>query len=57
VGLGVHPETAAGLRFRDLLGLVNQKIAATVDQVVWMAAGLPLTLKDARPHERPHEVS
>jgi adenosylcobinamide kinase/adenosylcobinamide-phosphate guanylyltransferase len=57
VGLGVHPETAAGLRFRDLLGLVNQKIAGAVDQVVWMAAGLPLTLKDAGAHERPPEAS
>ncbi len=45
VGLGVHPETASGIRFRDLLGLVNQQIAAAVDRVVWMTAGLPLTLK------------
>ncbi len=56
VGLGVHPETAVGLRFRDLLGLVNQEIAAAADQVIWMAAGLPLTLKDQRPHERPLEA-
>ncbi len=50
VGLGVHPETADGLRFRDLLGLVNHKIAAGADQVVWLAAGLPLTLKDRTAH-------
>lgn len=56
VGLGVHPETAVGLRFRDLLGLVNQEIAAAADQVIWMAAGLPATLKDQRPHERPLEA-
>lgn len=45
VGEGVHPETADGLRFRDLLGLVNQRIAAATDQVTLMVAGLPLTIK------------
>jgi adenosylcobinamide kinase / adenosylcobinamide-phosphate guanylyltransferase len=45
VGEGVHPETAIGLRFRDLLGIVNQRLAAVCDSVVLMVAGLPLTLK------------
>jgi adenosylcobinamide kinase/adenosylcobinamide-phosphate guanylyltransferase len=45
VGAGVHPETAVGLRFRDLLGIVNQRLAAACDRVVFMAAGLALTLK------------
>jgi len=48
VGLGVHPPTGAGLRFRDVLGLVNQRVAAACDQVVLLVAGLPLTLKDTR---------
>jgi adenosylcobinamide kinase/adenosylcobinamide-phosphate guanylyltransferase len=48
VGAGVHPETAAGLRFRDLLGMVNQRLAAAADRVVLMVAGLPLTIKDVR---------
>ncbi len=46
VGEGVHPETAAGLRFRDLLGTVNQRLAAACERVVLMVAGLPLTIKD-----------
>ena len=50
VGLGVHPETAMGLRFRDLLGAVNQRLAAAADRVVMMVAGLPLIVKDAQ-HE------
>jgi adenosylcobinamide kinase/adenosylcobinamide-phosphate guanylyltransferase len=45
VGEGVHPETAIGLRFRDLLGIANQRLAAACDTVVLMVAGLPLTLK------------
>jgi adenosylcobinamide kinase / adenosylcobinamide-phosphate guanylyltransferase len=45
VGEGVHPETAQGLRFRDLLGLVNQRLAAVCDHVTLMVAGLPLTIK------------
>ena len=49
VGEGVHPETEAGLRFRDLLGSVNQRLAAACDRVVLMVAGLPLTLKAPSP--------
>ena len=45
VGEGVHPETAAGLRFRDLLGGVNQRVAAACETVVLMVAGIPLTIK------------
>jgi adenosylcobinamide kinase / adenosylcobinamide-phosphate guanylyltransferase len=45
VGEGVHPETAMGLRFRDLLGRVNQRVAAVCDTVVLMVAGVPLTVK------------
>jgi adenosylcobinamide kinase/adenosylcobinamide-phosphate guanylyltransferase len=46
VGEGVHPETAAGLRFRDLLGSVNQRVAAVCDRVILMVAGQPLTVKE-----------
>ncbi|HYY05752.1 MAG TPA: bifunctional adenosylcobinamide kinase/adenosylcobinamide-phosphate guanylyltransferase [Candidatus Limnocylindria bacterium] len=49
VGAGVHPETATGLRFRDLLGIVNQKVATACDRVVLMVAGVPLTIKSAAP--------
>jgi adenosylcobinamide kinase / adenosylcobinamide-phosphate guanylyltransferase len=49
VGLGVHPATEDGRHFRDLLGAVNQRVAAAVDRVVLMVAGLPVTVKDRRP--------
>jgi adenosylcobinamide kinase/adenosylcobinamide-phosphate guanylyltransferase len=45
VGLGIVPDNALARRFRDLQGLLNQRIAARADRVVLMVAGLPLTLK------------
>jgi adenosylcobinamide kinase/adenosylcobinamide-phosphate guanylyltransferase len=57
VGQGVHPETAAGLRFRDLLGLVNQRVAAACDQVTLMIAGLPVTVKPPPSPPPPHELA
>ena len=49
VGSGVHPPTVDGMRFRDVLGLVNQRVAAAAHRVVLMVAGLPHLLKDAPP--------
>jgi adenosylcobinamide kinase / adenosylcobinamide-phosphate guanylyltransferase len=49
VGEGVHPATRDGLRFRDLLGLVNQRVAAAADRVTLMIAGIPLTVKGRTP--------
>jgi adenosylcobinamide kinase/adenosylcobinamide-phosphate guanylyltransferase len=45
VGSGVVPAYASGRHFRDLLGELNQRVAAVADTVVLMIAGLPLTLK------------
>jgi adenosylcobinamide kinase / adenosylcobinamide-phosphate guanylyltransferase len=45
VGAGVVPPTADGVRFRDLLGFVNQRLAAACDRVTLMVAGLPLAIK------------
>ena len=49
VGEGVHPSTALGRRYRDLLGSVNQRLAAAADRVTMMVAGLPMTVKDVPP--------
>jgi adenosylcobinamide kinase/adenosylcobinamide-phosphate guanylyltransferase len=49
VGEGVHPPTEIGLRFRDLLGAVNQRIAAAADLVTLMVAGIPVPIKRAGP--------
>src|SRR4051794_4840312 len=44
VGLGVHPSSEVGRRFRDALGDVNQAVAAIADDVVLVVAGRPMTL-------------
>jgi adenosylcobinamide kinase / adenosylcobinamide-phosphate guanylyltransferase len=46
VGMGLVPETRLGRRFRDAAGRLNQQIAAIADRVVFVAAGLPLVLKE-----------
>lgn len=56
VGEGVHPATADGLRFRDLLGFVNQHIAGAVDRVTLMVAGIPLTVKEPIHHAQPPQA-
>jgi adenosylcobinamide kinase/adenosylcobinamide-phosphate guanylyltransferase len=45
VGSGIVPAYQAGRHFRDLLGDLNQRIAARADRVVLMVAGLPLAIK------------
>jgi len=44
VGLGVHPPTESGRRFRDALGAVNQAVAAVADEVIFVLAGRVLRL-------------
>ncbi len=46
VGLGLVPDNPLGRRFRDLAGLTNQQLAAACDSVVFVTAGLPMTLKN-----------
>ncbi len=45
VGLGVVPESAAGRRFRDALGLLNQRAAAVAEEVHLCVAGIGTRLK------------
>ena len=47
VGYGIVPDHALGRRFRDLQGILNQRIAARANRVVLVVAGLPLAVKGA----------
>ncbi|WP_226637256.1 bifunctional adenosylcobinamide kinase/adenosylcobinamide-phosphate guanylyltransferase [Novosphingobium profundi] len=47
VGMGIVPDNALSRRFRDEAGRLNQRLAQEVDEVVFVAAGLPLALKGA----------
>jgi adenosyl cobinamide kinase/adenosyl cobinamide phosphate guanylyltransferase len=49
VGYGIVPEHPLGRKFRDLQGLLNQRIAGRADRVVLVVAGLPLAVKGPLP--------
>lgn len=53
VGLGIVPKNAMAREFRDLQGFANQRMAQAVDEVVFLAAGLPLVLKKAKRPAKP----
>lgn len=45
VGLGIVPDNAVARAFRDHQGRLNQAVAAKVERVEFVAAGLPMRLK------------
>ncbi len=45
VGMGIVPADPLSRRYRDLLGAMNQRIAAALDTVIFMVSGIPLFLK------------
>jgi adenosylcobinamide kinase/adenosylcobinamide-phosphate guanylyltransferase len=45
VGLSLVPSNPLGRRFQDLLGLVNQRVAAAADWVYLVVAGIPVEIK------------
>lgn len=47
VGMGIIPQGAISRWFVDEAGRLNQAVAARCEQVSWVAAGLPLHLKQA----------
>ena len=47
VGLSLVAPEPLGRRFQDLLGLVNQRMAAAADRVYLMVAGIPTEIKRA----------
>jgi len=49
VGMGIVPEHELGRTFRDLAGWLHQDLAAAMDIVVLVVAGLPMALKGTVP--------
>ncbi len=45
VGLGLVPPYPAGRVYRDALGMANQMLASNADEVYFMVAGIPISLK------------
>lgn len=45
VGLGLVPEYPLGRFYRDALGRANQMLAETADTVLFMVAGIPMSVK------------
>jgi adenosylcobinamide kinase/adenosylcobinamide-phosphate guanylyltransferase len=43
-GQGLVPPYPVGRLFRDLLGWANQRLADKADEVIWMAAGIPVPI-------------
>ncbi len=46
IGLGVIPETKLSRLFVDLQGDINQAVAEVSDRVIFVAAGLPIVMKN-----------
>ncbi len=44
-GLGIVPDNALARRFRDAAGVLNQRVAVQADRVLFMVAGLAMTVK------------
>jgi adenosylcobinamide kinase/adenosylcobinamide-phosphate guanylyltransferase len=45
VGLGLVPPYPMGRVYRDVLGKANQRLAQAATHVLFMVAGLPMTVK------------
>ena len=49
VGLGLVPDTPVGRQYRDNLGRLNAGVAALATDVYFMAAGIPMKIKETLP--------
>jgi adenosylcobinamide kinase/adenosylcobinamide-phosphate guanylyltransferase len=48
VGMGIVPENEMARRFRDMAGILNQKMAEISDEVFMVVAGIPIKIMDKR---------
>ena len=45
VGMGIVPENDMARKFRDMAGILNQKVAEISDEVYLLIAGIPMKIK------------
>ena len=45
VGMGIVPENAMARRFRDIAGIINQRVALLATEAWLLCSGMPLRLK------------
>jgi len=50
VGMGIVPDNALARQYRDIAGLVNQKVAACADEVYLVVSGLAVEIKKMAVH-------
>jgi len=50
VGDGIVPENRLAREFRDIAGLVNQRVAEAAEEVYWVVCGLPVEVKKPALH-------
>jgi adenosylcobinamide kinase/adenosylcobinamide-phosphate guanylyltransferase len=55
VGMGVHPETALGRTFRDVVGRAHQRLARVADEIYFAALGVILRLQPGPVALQPQE--
>jgi len=48
VGLGIVPQNKMAREFRDISGLANQIAAKKADEVIFMQAGIPTSIKNSK---------
>lgn len=53
VGCGVVPESPLGRAFRDIAGLVNQRLAEASDEAYWVVCGRMIRIPSEETHVRP----
>ena len=46
VGTGIVPENRLARQYRDIMGRVNQAAATAAEKVIWMVAGIAVTIKE-----------
>jgi adenosylcobinamide kinase/adenosylcobinamide-phosphate guanylyltransferase len=45
IGSGIVPQNKLARQYRDIIGMANQAVAHCAHKVIWMVAGIPVSIK------------